>query len=204
MNLRKQVIPLVLLLTFLLWASLRVWVLKKYPCLTYHVGQNIAVFCGGGCSWCLCDVGLWPCLVRLWISKSSCEKSAMEKQLWKIWCDKDVGHLANQMIQLFQILARSGIRFWKARPGLLPLLVQILAADFWNRILLGSPFGSDSTVRQRNPSIKDEPNRAYNCCCCAAGAVHVGSATCVWFSRCGALALRMLVMSVSLTGLRRF
>ncbi|XP_044410072.1 F-box protein PP2-B1-like [Triticum aestivum] len=25
-----------------------------------------------------------PCLVRLWISKSSCEKSAVEKQLWKI------------------------------------------------------------------------------------------------------------------------
>ena len=27
---------------------------------------------------------LWPCLVRLWISKSSCEKSVVEKQLWKI------------------------------------------------------------------------------------------------------------------------
>ena len=68
--------------------------------------------------------------------------------------------MANQLIQLFQILARSGIRFWKARPGLLSLLVQILAADFWNQILLGSPFGSDSAARQRNPSIKAEPNRA--------------------------------------------
>ena len=70
--------------------------------------------------------------------------------------------MANQLIQLFQSLARSGIRFGKARPGLLPLLVQILAADFWNRILLGSPFGSDSAARQRNPSIKAEPNRAFN------------------------------------------
>ena len=103
---------------------------------------------------------LRPSLVRLWISKSSCEKSVVEKKLWKIWCEKDVGHLANQLIQLFQILARSGIRFWKARPRLLPLLVQILAADFWNRILLRLPFGSDSAARQRNPLIKDEPNRA--------------------------------------------
>ena len=86
----------------------------------------------------------------------------MGKQLWKIWCEKDVGHLANQLIQLFQILARSGIRFWKARPELLQLLVQILAADFWNRILLGSPFGSDSAARQRNLSIKTEPNRAFD------------------------------------------
>ena len=68
--------------------------------------------------------------------------------------------MANQLIQLFQILARSGIRFWKARPRLLSLLVQILAVDFRNRILLGSPFGSDSAARQRNPSIKAEPNRA--------------------------------------------
>ena len=59
-------------------------------------------------------------------------------------------------------MARSEIRFSKARPGLLPLFVQILAADFWNLILLGLPFGSDSAVRQRNPSIKAEPNRAYS------------------------------------------
>ena len=39
-------------------------------------------------------------------------------------------------------------------------MVQILAANFWNRILLGSPFGSDSAARQRNLSIKAEPNRA--------------------------------------------
>ena len=64
-------------------------------------------------------------------------------------------------MQLFQILTSSGIRFCKARSGLLPLLVQILAADFWNRILLDSPFGLDSAARQRNPSIKVEPNRAF-------------------------------------------